>query len=173
MTSRIYEDWPDEAFPFMAGLSHQALIALPDRGNGIVQKCTACGREVWFGGRDLCRLFPAWLTRDVWAWASAMKCDDCPSPRQAFHAVNDLSAQGFHRGTNDPPEAQRIRRLMTWLPEGGLRIDDVAYLLADVDATKLRDAKMEEDVILLFTSPYNASHYHPTRYAPQAVIRSG
>ena len=172
MTTPMYEDWPDEAFPFMSGLGHQALVILPDRGSGIVQRCTACGREVWFGGKDLCRLFPAWLTRDVWAWAAAMRCDDCPSPRQSFHALNDLGAHGFHRGPGDPEEAQRIRRLTAWLPEGGLTIDDVAYLIHDVNPVKLRDAKIEEDVIMLFTSPYSASHYHPTRQPARAEIPS-
>ena len=42
--------------------------------------------------------------RDVWAWAAAMKCDDCPSPRQAFHCIRDSGAQGVNRGPGDPDE---------------------------------------------------------------------
>jgi len=56
---------------------------------------------------------------------------------------------------------------MTWLPEGGFRIDDVAYLIKGVNATKLRDAGFEEDVIMLFTSPYSSRHYNPTRPSPR------
>lgn len=88
----------------MSGLSYLPLVSMPERGNAIVQQCKACGREVLFTGRDLGRLFPAWLTRDVWAWAAAMKCDDCPSPRQAFHCIRDSGAQGVNRGPGDPDE---------------------------------------------------------------------
>ena len=165
MTTPIYESWPDDVFPVMAGLAHQPLVELPDRGAGILQRCTACGREVWFGGRDLCRLFPAWLTRDVWAWAAAMKCDDCPSPRQQFSTLRDSGAAGFHRGPGDPEDAQRLRRLTAWLPEGGLTLSDVAYLLSGIDPTKVRAGGLDEDVALLFISPYHSEHYRPTKAA--------
>ena len=170
MTTPIYENWPDEAFPVLSGLAHQPLVCIPERGAGIVQRCTACGREVWFSGRDLCRLFPAWLTRDVWAWAAAMKCDDCPSPRQAFFSKGDPGADGFNRGPNDPVDAHRLRRLSTWLAEGGLRLDDVAYLI-QADGTKLRRAGFDQDTVLLFASPYSSDHYRPSR--PTGGTKSG
>lgn len=163
MTTSFLESIPDDAFPMMSGLAHQPLVSIPERGNAIVQQCHGCRREVLFSGRDLCRLFPAWLTRDVWAWAAAMKCDECPSPRQAFHSTGDTGSHGFHGGPGDPAEAQYVRRLIAWLPDGGLRIDDVAYLIRGVDPTKLRDAGFEEDVVMLFTSPYCSAHYRPTR----------
>lgn len=171
MSFEISENWPDTAFPMLTGLGHQPLVRMPESGNGIVQQCKACGREVLFTGRDLCRLFPTWLTRDVWAWAAAMKCDDCPSPRQAFHCIRDNDSQGFHRGPRDPVEAQALRRLMEWLPLGGLRLDDVAYLIR-ADPIKIREAGFEEDVVMLFTSPYSSTHYHPTRQPARAVVPS-
>lgn len=163
MTFQICDDWPDAAFPALFGLSHQPLVSMPERGNAVIQQCKACRREVLFSGRDLCRLFPAWLTRDVWAWAAVMRCDDCPSPRQSFRCVRDPGADGFNRGHADPIEAQRIRRLMEWLPLGGLQIDDVAYLIQDIDPTALRRAGFDEDTVMLFTSPYDSSHYRPSR----------
>lgn len=173
MTTSFHESIPDDAFPMMSGLAHQPLVCIPERGSAIVQQCKACGREVLFSGRDLCRLFPAWLTRDVWAWAAAMKCDDCPSPRQAFHCISDSAAHGFSRGPGDPAGAQNLRRLMTWLPEGGLRIDDVAYLIRGADPVKMRDAGFEESVIMLFTSPYCSTHYQPTRVSRCAETTKG
>lgn len=156
------------------GFSHAPLVQLPERGAGILQTCTTCERQVWFGGLDLCRLFPAWLVRDVWLWALAMKCDDCPSPRQTFAARNDPSAGAFSLGSHDPVEAQRIRRLMAWLPEGGQRIDDVAYLIRDVDPRQLRAAGFDPDVVALFTShAYGADHFHPSRQQRRSVVSSG
>ncbi len=163
MTTPFHEGIPDAAFPMLSGLAHQPLVSIPERGNAIVHQCRGCAREVLFSGRDICRLFPAWLTRDVWAWAAAMKCDGCASPRQAFHCINDPAAHGFHGGPGDSAGAQYVRRLMAWLPDGGLRIDDVAYLVSGVDPTKLRDAGFEEDVVMLFTSPSCSRHYRPTR----------
>lgn len=172
MTSPIHESWPDDVFPVMSGLGHRPLIELPQTGAGVLQQCTACGREVWFNGRDLCRLFPVWLTRDVWAWAAAMTCDDCPSPRQRFSARKDLSADQPRSGSNDSVDAQQIRRLAAWLPEGGLRLDDVAYLLRGVDATKIREAGFGEDIVLLFTSPYHSDHYRPTRRSSEPAAKT-
>lgn len=173
MTTPFHEGIPDAAFPMMSGLAHQPLVSIPERGNAIVHQCRGCGREVLFSGRDICRLFPAWLTRDVWAWAAAMKCDDCASPRQAFHCISDTASQGFNGGPGDPTEAQYIRRLMAWLPDGGLRIDDVAYLVCSVDPTKLRDAGFAEDVVMLFTSPYCSTHYRPTKLPSQPRMGKG
>lgn len=173
MTDASPEPSPDSAFPMLHGLSHQPLVQLPERGAGILHKCKACEREVWFGGRDLCRLFPQWLTRDVWLWSLAMKCDGCPSPRQTFSARKDDAAGAFSLGANDPTEAQRIRRLMAWLPEGGLRIDDVAYLVRDVDARQLRQAGFPDDVVTLFAGGvYGADHFHPTRHPARGVVPS-
>ena len=171
MTAPMYENWPDDAFSFMSGLPHQLLVGLPDRGAGIVQCCTACGRQVWFGGRDLCRLFPAWLTRDVWAWAMAMRCDDCPSRRQAFSSRRDPAADGFNRGPQDPSDAQRVRRLATWLPDGGLRLDDVAYLVR-ANGVELRAGGLDQDTILLFCSADSADHYRPTRRPSEPAARA-
>jgi len=165
---------PDSDYPALHGMGHKPLVELPDRGAGIRQRCERCGREVWFGGRDICRLFPDWLTRDVWLWALAMKCDDCPSPRQSFAAYKDDEAGGFSRGAGDPSEAQRIRRLMAWLPEGGRRIDDVAYLIHDVDARELLKTGFDKDVVALFFGhTASASHFHPTRHPGRAVVPSG
>lgn len=164
---------PDSAFPMLFGLSHAPLVHLPERGAGVLQTCRACGREVWFGGRDLCRLFPDWLTKDIWLWALAMKCDDCPSPRQTFSARKDDAAGAFRSGPNDPPEAQRIRRLMAWLPEGGQRIDDVAYLIRDADARALRETGFPDDVVALFAGgAHGADHFHPTRQPARGVVPS-
>ncbi|MBJ7509718.1 hypothetical protein [Brevundimonas sp.] len=173
MTGNLYDQAPDSAYPMLHGMSHRPLVELPDRATGIRQRCEGCGREVWFGGRDICRLFPDWLTRDIWLWAMAMKCDDCPSPRQSFAVYKDAAAGGFSLGASDPWEAQRIRRLMAWLPEGGRRIDDVAYLIRDVDPRKLRETGFSQDVVDLFFGHINtASHFHPTRQPARGVIPS-
>ena len=168
----FYDHLPDDAFPCLVGIGHIALIGLPDRGNGLIRHCTACGHETWFGGEDLCRLFPAWLTRDVYAWAAAMPCDACPSPRQVFHCRADKAAQGFGRGPGDPTEGHRLRRLAAWLPAGGLRIDDVAYLLEAIDARKVREAGFDVETSKLFTSAETSAHYRPTRQPNRAVVPS-
>lgn len=173
MTEGKREEAPDSAYPMLFGLSHAPLVQLPERGAGVLQKCDACKREVWFGGKDLCRLFPEWLTRDIWLWSLAMKCDDCPSPRQTFSARKDEAAGSFSLGSNDPAEAQRIRRLMAWLPEGGRRIDDVAYLIRDADAQALRAAGFPDDVVALFAGGvHGAEHFHPTRHSARGVVPS-
>lgn len=167
------EESPDSAFPMLFGLSHAPLVQLPARGAGIMQRCKACGREVWFGGRDLRRLFPNWLTKDVWLWARAMKCDDCPSVRQTFAARKDEAAGEFSKGPSDPSDAQYVRRLMAWLPEGNRRIDDVAYLISDVDARSLRQAGFPDDVVALFAGgTYGSDHFQPTRQTGVGVVPS-
>jgi hypothetical protein len=162
----LYEHWPDSAFPLFFGLPHAPLLSKPEVGSAIIQHCTACQRRVKFSGRDLCRLFPKWLTRDIWIWASMLKCDECPSPRQLFSAIRDSEADGFSHGYGDPDDAQRIRRLMEWLPLGGLKIDDVAYLVR-ADAIALREAGFDEDIVALFSSSHRSDHFHPT---PQSLI---
>lgn len=47
-------------------------------------------------------------------------------------------------------EVIRIRRLLARLPQGDLRLDDVAYLLRDVNHVHLREAGMPDDVVNLF-----------------------
>lgn len=173
MTDAPLETAPDSAFPMLFGLSHAPLVQLPERGAGIQQRCEACGREVWFSGRNLCRLFPNWLTKDIWLWARAMKCDDCPSPRQTFSARKDDAAGSFSKGPNDPADAQYVRRLMAWLPEGGRRIDDVAYLVRDVDARSLRQAGFPDDVVALFAGgTFGSDHFHPTRQIGFGMVPS-
>lgn len=168
MTGDHLQAAPDSAFPMLFGLSHRPLVQLPERGAGILQTCTTCEHEIWFGGRDLCRLFPNWLTKDVWLWAKAMKCENCPSVRQTFAAKKDGAAQGFSKGPGDPTDAQYVRRLMTWLPEGGRQIDDVAYLVRDVDAPTLREAGFPDDIVALFAGgTCSSDHFYPTDQTTQ------
>lgn len=49
-----------------------------------------------------------------------------------------------------------MRRLLAWLPEGGLRLDDVAYLLRDVNHVHLSAAGMPKEVVSLFS--YGGHH---------------
>ena len=151
---------PDDHFPI--GLHHFPLIEVPDRGSQLVVTCCVCRKQGRFTGLDLIRRFPEWLTRDACEWACSLRCDTCGARRLHFGMRADPSAEGFRESTRDTSEVIRIRRLLAWLPEGNLRLDDVAYLLRDVDHVHLRDAEMTDEVIMFF----RYGGHHCGGYAP-------
>lgn len=153
---------PDDSFPI--GLHHFPLVALPDRGNMVVVTCCSCRRRARFTGHDIVCAFPEWLTRDACEWARALRCDGCASKRLNFGVYADASAQGFREGTRDQSDVLRVRRLLAWLPDAGLRLDDVAYILRDIDPVHLREAGMPREVIRLF----HAGDAHCGGYTPTA-----
>ncbi len=144
----------DDDFPI--GLRHFPLIEAPDRGNLLRVLCCACRARRQISGLELIRDFPDWLTRDACEWACTLRCEACGSQRLALSIADDPSAQGFREGPGDTSEVVRIRRLLAWLPEGGLRLDDVAYLLRDVNHVCLSAAGMPKEVISLFS--YGGHH---------------
>lgn len=139
---------PDERFPI--GLHHFPLIEAPDRGMQIRVTCCVCGKKGFFSGLDLIRRFPDWLNRDACEWALSLRCDSCGGRRLSLTTANDPAANAFRDSPRDTSDVMRIRRLLAWLPEGGLRLDDVAYLLRDVNHVHLRDAGMPDEVVSLF-----------------------
>lgn len=139
---------PDERFPI--GLHHFPLIEAPDRGTQIRVTCCVCRKQGRFSGLDLIRRFPEWLNRDACEWACSLRCDSCGAKRLSLDVADDPGAHGFRESTRDTAEVIRIRRLLAWLPEGGLRLDDVAYLLRDVNHVHLREAGMPDEVVSLF-----------------------
>ncbi len=145
---------PDDHFPI--GLHHFPLIEVPDRGSQLRVLCCVCRREGRFTGLDLIRQFPDWLTRDACEWACALCCDSCGSRRLSVSMANDPNAHGFRSSHRDTSDVLRMRRLIAWLPEGGLRLDDVAYLLRDVDHVRLKEAGMPQEVVRLFS--YGGHH---------------
>lgn len=160
---------PDDHFPI--GLHHFPLIEVPDRGSQLVVTCCACRKAGRFTGLDLIRRFPDWLTRDACEWACSLRCDDCGAKRLSIAVANDPGAHGFRESTRDTSDVIRIRRLLAWLPEGGLRLDDVAYLLRDINHVHLRGAGMSDQVIMFFR--YGA--HHCAGYEPQSrrLLRHG
>lgn len=145
---------PDDHFPI--GLHHFPLIEAPDRGNLIRVLCCACRKRRQISGLELIRDFPDWLTRDACEWACTLRCEACGSQRLALSIANDPSAHGFRDGPHDTSEVIRMRRLLAWLPRGGLRLDDVAYLLRDVNHVHLSAARMPQEVVRLFS--YGGHH---------------
>lgn len=138
----------DDHFPM--GLHHFPLIEAPDRGAQIRVTCCVCRKQGRFTGLDLIRRFPDWLTRDACEWACSLRCDSCGAKRLSLAMADDPGAHGFRASTRDTPEVIRLRRLLAWLPEGGLRLDDVAYLLRDVNHVHLMEAGMADEVVDLF-----------------------
>lgn len=134
---------PDDAFPL--GLVHAPLVQAPERGALFDVVCCVCRRRGRITGLDICRRFPGWLTRDMVDWGRALTCEGCGSKRLSFTMIKDPAAGGFMAAAHLPKIA-RIERLLAWLPEGGMSLDDVAYLVRDMDAAKLRGAGLPEEV---------------------------
>lgn len=155
----------DDDFPI--GLHHFPLIEVPDRGTQIQVTCCVCRKQGRFTGLDLIRRFPEWLIRDACEWACSLRCDSCGAKRLSLGMANDPGAHGFHKSTSDTSEVIRLRRLIAWLPEGGLRLDDVAYLLRDVDHVHLREAGMPDEVVDLF----RYGGHHCGNYWPRSRLK--
>jgi hypothetical protein len=165
---RTIGDVPDDRFPI--GLRHFPLIEVPDRGTQVVVTCCVCRKKGCFTGLDLIRQFPGWLTHDACEWACSLRCDSCGERRLKLCLMDHPAAQGFRAGAQDTSDVIRIRRLLAWLPEGGLRLDDVAYLLRDINHVNLKSAGLPQDVIQFFS--YGAHHcegYLPKSRRPIAA----
>lgn len=165
---RTIGDVPDDRFPI--GLHHFPLIEVPDRGAQVVVTCCVCRKKGCFTGLDLIRQFPGWLTHDACEWACSLRCDSCGERRLHLCVMDHPGAHGFRTGAQDTSDVIRIRRLLAWLPEGGLRLDDVAYLLRDINHVNLKSAGLPQDVIQFFS--YGSRHcegYLPKSRRPGSV----
>lgn len=159
-------DTPDEAFPL--GLLHRPLVEAPERGSLFEILCCVCRRRGRITGLEICRRFPAWLTRDMVEWGRALICEACGSKRLLFTMLKDPAADGFLAAAH-LPEVARIKRLLAWLPEGEMSLDDVAYLLRDMNPVKLREAGFPEEVWQFWQYGYD----HSTLYRPGGNRRPG